>query len=77
MVEKEPELVITDWRDLQLGDIIEYVDGDIEGKIGMTGPVVEFAPDSADGMHVRLKCDNGPNKGRFGWPTKWKFIRRP
>ncbi|MGL4751439.1 MAG: hypothetical protein ACRCXB_03305 [Aeromonadaceae bacterium] len=73
----EPELVITDWRDLQLGDIIEYVDGDIKDKTGMTGPVVEFAPDATDGMHVRLKCDNGPNKGRFGWPRKWRFIRRP
>lgn len=72
-----PELVITDWRDLQLNDIIEYVDGYIKDKIGMTGPVVEFAPDATDGMKVRMKCDNGPNKGRIGWPMKWRFIRRP
>jgi len=74
---QEPELVITDWRDLQLNDIIEYVDGSIEDKIGMTGPVVEFAPDATDGMMVRMKCDNGPRKGRLGWPMKWRFIRRP
>ena len=73
----EPELVITDWRDLQVGDVIEYVDGDIKNKIGMSGPVVEFAPAATDGMYVRLKCDNGPNKGRLGWPRQWRFIRRP
>ena len=73
----EPELIITDWRDLKVGDIIEYVDGDIKDKIGMTGPVVEFAPDATDGMYVRLKCDNWPNKGRLGWPRKFRFIRRP
>ena len=75
--EPEPELVITDWRDLQIGDVIEYVDGDIKNKIGMSGPVVEFAPAATDGMYVRLKCDNGPNKGRLGWPRQWRFIRRP
>lgn len=73
----EPELVITDWRDLMIGDVIEYVDGDIKDKIGMSGPIVEFAPDATDGMHVRLKCDNGPHKGRLGWPREWRFIRRP
>lgn len=73
----EHKLEITDWRDLQLNDIIEYVDGDIKDKIGMTGPVVEFAPDATDGMMVRMECDNGPRKGRLGWPMKWRFIRRP
>lgn len=73
----EPEPVITDWRDLRVGDIIEYVDGDIKNKIGMTGPIVELAPNANDGMFVRLKCDNGQNKGRLGWPKKWRFIRRP
>ena len=74
---QDPELVITDWRDLQLNDIIEYVDGSIKDKIWMTGPVVEFDQDATDGMMVRMKCDNGPRKGRFGWPMKWRFIRRP
>lgn len=73
----DAEFTITDWRDLLFGDIIEYVDGDIKEKNGMTGPVVEFAPEATDGMHVRLRCDNGPNKGSFGWPRKWRFIRRP
>lgn len=74
---QESELVITDWRDLQVGDIIEYADGYIKDKIGMTGPVVELAPDAEDGMPVRMRCDNGQNKGRLGWPRKWRFIRRP
>ena len=77
VAEPEPELVITDWRDLQVGDVIEYVDGDVKNKIGMSGPVVEFAPASTDGMYVKLECDNGPNKGRLGWPRQWRFIRRP
>ena len=71
------ELVITDWRDLQLNDIIEYVDGDIKDKIGMIGPVVEFAPAATNGMMVIMKCDSGPRKGQLGWPMKWRFIRRP
>ena len=76
-VASEHKLEITDWRDLQLNDIIEYVDGSIKDKIGMTGHVVEFAPNDTDGMMVRMKCDNGPRKGRLGWPMKWRFIRRP
>lgn len=75
---QEPELVITDWRDLQVGDIIEYVDGDIKDKIGMSGPVVEFDEYATDGMNVRLKCDGtGGSFGRLGWPKEWRFIRRP
>ncbi|MGL5280633.1 MAG: hypothetical protein ACRC8W_02625 [Plesiomonas shigelloides] len=70
-------LVITDWRDLRVGDIIEYTDGLAKSKIGMTGPVTSFALDAHDGMFVRMECDNGENKGREGWPLKWKFIRRP
>lgn len=73
---RETDLAITDWRDLKVGDIIEYVDGDIKNKIGMTGQVVEFAPNDNDGLYVRMKCDNGKNKGRLGWPRKWRFIRR-
>lgn len=77
VAEKGSELVITDWRDLRIDDIIEYVDGSIKDKIGMTGHVVEFDPNDTDGMMVGMKCDNGPNKGRLGWPMKWRFIRRP
>lgn len=75
---QDPELAITDWRDLQVGDIIEYVNGDIKDKIGMSGPVVEFDEHSTDGMNVRLKCDGtGGRFGCLGWPKEWRFIRRP
>ena len=75
---KDPELVITDWRYLMVGDVIEYVDGDIKDKIGMSGPVVGFAHNADDGMHVQLECDGtGGRRGRRGWPRAWRFIRRP
>lgn len=73
-VEPEPELVITDWRDLLVGDIIEYVDGRNENRVGMVGRVDRFDLYNADtDRHVRMVSDGG----QVGWPTKWRFIRRP
>lgn len=73
----EPELVITDWRDLQVGDIIEYVDGRNKnrvGLVGMVGRIDSFDRYNADtDRPVRMVSDNG----QVGWPTKWRFIRRP
>jgi hypothetical protein len=68
---------ITDWRDLRVGDVIEYVDGDIKRKIGMSGPVIDFARDATDGMYVQMRCDDGSDSGLISWPKKWRFIRRP
>ena len=68
----EPELVITDWRDLQFGDEVEYLDGRMKNKIGMVGTIDEFDHNSCTDRFFRIK--NGDN---FGWPTKWRFIRRP
>lgn len=70
----EPELVIADWRDLQVGDIIEYVDGRNKNRVGMVGRVDSFDLYNADtDRPVRMASDDG----QVGWPTKWRFIRRP
>lgn len=70
--EPEPELVITDWRDLKVGDEVEYVSGLIERRNGMIGIVVG-ASDEDDELNVKIRLPNG----ECGWPTKWRFIRRP
>lgn len=69
---QEHELVITDWRDLQVGDEIEYLDGGVKHKIGMIGAIDKFDHNSCTDRFFRIK--DGYN---FGWPTKWRFIRRP
>lgn len=71
VAEPEPELVITDWRDLLPGDEVEYVEGGQEWSIGMVGVVHRIDHDG--NMNVRLLFGD---KGA-GWPTKWRFIRRP
>lgn len=71
---QQPELVITDWRDLKVGDIIEYVDGRNKNTVGMVGRVDSFDLYNADtDRPVRMASDDG----QVGWPTKWRFIRRP
>lgn len=70
----EPELVITDWRDLRVGDVIEYVDGRNKNRVGMVGRIDSFDLYNADtDRPVRMVSDNG----QVGWPTKWRFTHRP
>ena len=72
--DKEPELVITDWRELRKGDEVEYVDGGQKNDVGRVGVVDRTEHDElAPIMNVRIIFDDGSS----GWPTKWKFIRRP
>lgn len=71
---QEPELVITDWRDLRVGDEVEYVDGVISERIGLPGVVDRFLPDATDGMPVGIVLSGS---GELAWPTKWRLIRRP
>lgn len=70
---QEPELVITDWRDLLPGDEVEYVEGSQGWSIGMVGVVQRTDHDDGGNMNVRLLFGD---KGS-GWPRKWRFIRRP
>lgn len=71
--EPEPELVITDWRDLLPGDEVEYVEGSQGWSIGQVGVVQRTDDDGGGNMNVRLLFGD---KGS-GWPRKWRFIRRP
>lgn len=71
--EEKPELVITDWRDLQVGDVVIYQDGLVSDLIGL-----ECEVEKLDWLNDEL------NVGVFNkehiqsaWPSKWKFIRRP
>ncbi len=71
-IKQEPELVITDWRDLMIGDEVEYSLGGQKHSIGMIGKVVKIDPNDDD-MRIRLRFGDGTT----GWPSKWRFIRRP
>lgn len=70
----EPELVITNWRDLLVGDEIEVVESNLYSHVGRVGVVSRFDK-TDDQQPVRVifygsECD-------YDWPTKWRFIRRP
>jgi len=73
----EPEIVITDWRDLRVGDVVEVTGSGnpgwvrlkgVESLVTRIGPCeddVSFCPRNDDGDWTM--SDN----------TEWRFIRRP
>lgn len=69
----EPELMITDWRDLQIGDEVEYISGTLGGFSGEPGVVssIDRSPDCGI-YRIRVALQNG----RF-WCDEWRFISRP
>lgn len=75
----DPELVITDWRDLQVGDEVECLQINITGgdyaddRIGSTGIVVATEGPGKSGQAVKMRFDDGKSY----WAVKWRFIRRP
>lgn len=75
-VEPEPELVITDWRDLLPGDEIECVDGSwaswATGRIAVVREVE--SADYAGCMPVMVEVDGD---GESDWGDNFKFVRRP
>lgn len=73
VADPEPELVITDWRDLLPGDEVEYVEGSQAWSIGLVGVVQRTDDDNGGNMNVRLLF----RERGTGWPKKWRFIRRP
>ena len=70
----EPELVITDWRDLQVDDLIWY-GGDDELSPGEYH-VMEIEVPDYEGYRTVLV--NGVNRGHWiDTRAGWRFIRRP
>lgn len=70
----EPELVIADWRDLKVGDLVEVVSslsGNREGEVGTVTRFDEFDK----GCEVRVHFNDDPCD--YEWCVDWKFIRRP
>ena len=73
-VEPEPELIITDWRDLLVGDLIWY-GGDDELSHGKYHVMEIEAPDYGG---YRTVLVNGGNGGHWiDTCVGWGFIRRP
>ena len=73
-VEPEPELIITDWRDLLVGDLIWY-GGDDELSYGEYH-VMEIEHPDYEGYRTVLV--NGGNGGHWiDTCVGWGFIRRP
>lgn len=69
VAEKEPELVITDWRDLRIGDVIECPD---YAGAQFIGEIIDI--DAGDGEQP-IKLTHAD--GTCTWPSNWRFIRRP
>lgn len=70
-----PELVITDWRDLQVGDEIEMIgDGWCRDRIGKIGVVRRVESDGYAG-DLPILCDIDVEDS--DWGLGFKFIRRP
>lgn len=71
---KEPELVITDWRDLQIGDEVEYISGTLCGLSGEPGVVSDIDLSQDCGVYrIRVALQNGCSP----WCDEWRFTRRP
>ncbi|MGL5327552.1 MAG: hypothetical protein ACRC91_23080 [Aeromonas sp.] len=85
-VDKEPELVITDWLDLQVGDEIEVFDfechhDNMERKNELMRGVCVVMSSCCGAVHIELK-ENLPKSGQYWNATgvdkcKFKFVRRP
>lgn len=76
---QEPELVISDWRDLQVGDVVEIIDSSNnfwKDHSGLEMTVKNVYPDQGDnGDQVYLIGESG--EWHLGGNTTWHFIRRP
>ena len=77
--EKEPELVITDWRDLQVDDVIELT-GSVnpcwEEHSGSEMTVKEVYRNQGDNDD-QVDLLGGSGRWSLGGNSTWRFIRRP
>jgi hypothetical protein len=70
----EPELVITDWRNLQVGDEVEITESHSGERVGKVGAITRFS-DSDEIFRVRVHFDG--DESDYEWISGWRFIRRP
>lgn len=70
----EPELVIADWRDLEVGDEVEITESHSGERVGKVGTITRFS-DSDEIFRVRVHFDG--DESDYEWISGWRFIRRP
>ena len=77
--EKEPELVITDWRQLKVGDLVEITTTRDGVNIGEAATVIAIDENNEDfPVTVTFPGDKYPLEYSYERPpTTWRFIRRP
>jgi len=77
--DREPELVITDWRDLKVGDVVEITGSSNncwKDHSGQEMTVKNVYPDDGDNDdQVYFIGESG--SWSLGGNTTWRFIRRP
>ncbi|MGL5281772.1 MAG: hypothetical protein ACRC8W_08520 [Plesiomonas shigelloides] len=76
---EKPELVITDWRDLQVGDIIECI-GSWEGESthGLHVEVTAIEELGYEGdFPIQVRIPNPMRGHGLKWGLEFKFIHRP
>ncbi|MGL5309449.1 MAG: hypothetical protein ACRDAL_02480 [Plesiomonas shigelloides] len=74
--EENPELVITDWRDLRLGDVVEIIGSDNPAWRRFSGEEVSVSKIGERESDILLES----SRNGVWWirhETRWKFIRRP
>ena len=77
--EKEPELVITDWRQLKVGDLVEITTTRDGVNIGEAATIIAIDENNEDfPVTVTFPGDKYPLEYSYERPpTTWRFIRRP
>jgi len=77
--EKEPELVITDWRQLKVGDLVEITTTRDGVNIGEAATIIAIDENNEDfRVTVTFPEDKYPLEYSYERPpTTWRFIRRP
>ncbi len=72
----ESELVITDWRNLLVGDIVEIVGSENERWLRFKGVELFVSRTGASECGLVFRSHDGDEWGHGG-NTNWRFIRRP
>lgn len=71
---QKPELVITDWRDLRVGDEVEVLESHSKERVGHIGVITRF---SGTDEKFRVRVHFNGVESDYEWISKWRFIRRP